>query len=375
MWNLQTQKVHRQKALFSRDLPFKPQYGMMLYVEACANEEINGYFHKNMGKAVNILGESFSYLPAMLDKLAQIVEYNWPETDSAWIEKAKSDPSWIQDTYREILSYRIDKEDKMPELPLQTIEPPLLMRYEETSLDGHVFTLFPLLYSNDTQFEQLLTAIAQAPRLDSNTFHSTLIESPIIRRSRLLENVDVDPKDNADRGRIDVLADEIRQRIKEMRSIGVSDFVIKKLIALPDPKPSTLRITKDFGIVLPDYNDMEISLPTLSKVVYFFYLRHSKGLRFKELVDYREELLQIYYRISNRYDSAKMEQSIDELVDSTRNSINEKCSRIRAAFVNRFSDDLAKNYYITGYSGQAKYIPLDRSLVMDEAGIMGDLHL
>ena len=81
-------EVHSQKALFSRDLPFKPQYGMMLYVEACANEEINGYFHKNMGKAVNILGESFTYLPAMLDKLAQIVEYNWPETDSAWIEKA-----------------------------------------------------------------------------------------------------------------------------------------------------------------------------------------------------------------------------------------------------------------------------------------------
>ncbi len=362
-------EVHRQKALFSRDLPFEPQYCMMLYVEACANEEINVYFHKNMEKVVNILGKSFTYLPAMLDKLAQIVEYNWPETDSEWIEKAKSDPSWIQDSYREILSYRIDKENEMPELPLQTIEPPLLMRYEETSLDGHVFTLFPLLYSDDTQFEQLLTAIAQVPRLDSNIFHSTLIEHPL-RYSRLREDVDTDPKDNADRGRIDILADEIWDRIEEMHSIGVSDFVIKKLIALPDPKLSTLRITKDYRIILPDYNDMEISLPTLSKVVYFFYLRHPKGLRFKELVDHREELLQIYCRISNRDDSAKMEQSIDDLVDSTRNSINEKCSRIRAAFVSQFSDDLAKNYYITGYSGQAKYIPLDRSLVMDEAGII-----
>lgn len=362
-------EVHRQKALFSRDLPFKPQYGMMLYVEACANEDIDGYFHKNMEKAVNVLGKSFTYLPAMLDKLAQIVEYNWPETDSAWIEKAKSDPSWIQDSYREILSYRIDKEDEMPELPLQIVELPMLMRYEETSLDGHVFTLFPLLYSDDAQFEQLLTAIAQVPRPDSNTFHSTLIEQPL-RYSRLRENVDMDPKDNADRGRIDVLADEIRQRIEEMRSIGVSDFVIKKLIALPDPKPSTLRVSKDYGIFLPDYHNMEITLPTLSKVVYFFYLRHPKGLRFKELVDYREELLQIYRLISNRYDAAKMEQSIDDLVDSTGNSINEKCSRIRAAFVSRFSDDLAKNYYITGRSGEAKYIPLDRSLVMDEAGII-----
>ena len=152
--------------------------------------------------------------------------------------------------------------------------------------------------------------------------------------------------------------------------MGVEDYVIKKLISLPEPKLSALRITQDFHIILPDYSNMEIPMPTLSKVVYFFYLRHPKGLRFKELVDYREELLRIYYRMSNRYDSAKLEQSIDELVDSTGNSINEKCSRIRSAFVSRFSDDLAKNYYITGDYGEAKHIPLDRSLVIDEAGII-----
>ena len=84
MKDTHTKVVHCQKALFSRELPFKPQYGMMLYVEAGANEEINRYFHENMEKVVNILGESFTYLPAMLDKLAQIVEYHWPETDSAW---------------------------------------------------------------------------------------------------------------------------------------------------------------------------------------------------------------------------------------------------------------------------------------------------
>ena len=370
MGNIQTSKVHSQKALFSRDLPFEPQYGMILYVESCANDEINLYFHKNMEKVVNVLGKSFTYLPAMLDKLAQIVEYNRPETDSAWVEKAKSNLSWIQDTYREILSYRIDKEDEMPELPLHTIEPPLLMRYEETSSDGHVYTLFPLLYRDDIQFERLLTAIAHVPRLDANIFHSTLVEDIPIRRSRIRENQQTDPRDKADNERIDILAGEIQQRIKELQLMGVEDFVIKKLVSLPEPKLSVLQITKDFRIILPDYNNMEISMPTLSKAVFFFYLRHPEGLRFKELIDYRDELLQTYYRISDRCDSAKMKQSVDELVDSTRNSINEKCSRIRAAFVTRFSDDLAKNYYITGRSGEAKYIPLDRSLVMDEAGII-----
>ena len=365
-----TKEVHYQKALFSRGLPFEPHGHLFLYVEASANEEINLYFHKNIEKVFNILGKSFTYLPAMLDKLSQVVEYNWPETDPAWIEKAKSEPSWIQDSYQEILSYRIDKEDEMPELPLQIIEPPMLMRYEYTIDNGHVFTLFPLLYRDDTQFEQLLTAITQVPHLDSGIYHSTIVEECPLHTSRLSENQNIDPREKADKGRIDILANEIQQRIEELRLIGVSDYIIKKLIALPEPKLSTLRIAKDYRIFLPDYNNMEILLPTLSKVVYFFYLRHPKGLRFKELIDHRDELLQIYYRISNRDDSAKLERSIDELVDSTRNSINEKCSRIRSAFVSQFSDDLAKNYYITGRYGQAKHIPLDRNLVIDEAGII-----
>ena len=307
----------------------------------------------------------------MLDKLAQKMEYNRPETDPAWVGKAKSDPSWIQDAYREILSYRIDKENETPELPLQTTEPPLLMRYEETSLDGHIFTLFPLFYRDDIQFERLLTAIAQTPRLDSGIYGSSIVDDMgSIRSSRIRDNLQTDPRDNADNERIDIHAGEIQQRIKELQLMGVEDFVIKRLISLPEPKLSALRIIQDFRIILPDYNNMEISMPTLSKVVYFFYLRHPKGLRFKELVDYREELLRIYYRISDRCDSAKMEQSVDELVDSTRNSINEKCSRIRASFVSQFNDDLAKNYYITGRYGQAKYIPLDRGLVIDEAGII-----
>ena len=95
-------------------------------------------------------------------------------------------------------------------------------------------------------------------------------------------------------------------------------------------------------------------------------------MRFKDMIDYRDELMEIYFRLSNRYDNTKMEQSIDELVDSTRNSINEKCSRIRAAFVSQFSDDLAKNYYITYGSGNVKLIKLGRSLVIDEANILNN---
>jgi hypothetical protein len=356
------QLVHSQTALFSHDIPYNVFVYPMIYVETCENRAINAFFHNNYEYVIHVLGKDFFYLPAMADGLAQVIEYNWPWVDAVLAENAKLDPTWCRDIYREILSYRIDQPTNLPKLPLDISDPPLLMRYESYTDEGHLFTLFPLTYINDEQFRQLLIEISQAPREESKIFHSTIVEKPI--------GTKIDPKDEADRCSINLLADEINQRIKELRLMGVKDYVIRKLIQLPEPELSPLRITKDYRILLPDYNTMEITMPTLSKVVYFFYLRHPEGLRFKELIDYREELLEIYFRVSNRREIEKMEQSIDELVDSTRNSINEKCSRIRAAFVTRFSDDLAKNYYITIGSGNAKRITLDRNLVIDESGIL-----
>lgn len=58
-----------------------------------------------------------------------------------------------------------------------------------------------------------------------------------------------------------------------------------------------------------------------------------------------------------------MEGSIVLVTDPFDNSINEKCSRIRQAFVSKFDDSLAENYYIYCYQGCPKRIKLDRTLV------------
>ena len=354
------QRVRFQRSLFSKEMPFSPSFYQFMYVETSENERINSYFHKNIETVTNILGKSFYYLPVMLDSFAQIVEYNNPGIDCARLEKSKPDAKWLQDFYREIISFKIDKESKEPELPLNIFETPLLMRYEYITQEGYLFTLFPLQYNDDEQFQQLLYAISREPHVDSGIRYSTITEYIPLN----------DPKDRADEESINVLAKEIQERMYKLRLLGVNDYVIRKLIDLPEATLSPLRITSDYRIFLPGYNNMEIVMPTLSKVVYFFFLRHPNGMRFKDMIDYRDELMEIYYRLSNRYDNTKMEQSIDELVDSTRNSINEKCSRIRSAFVSQFSDELAKNYYITGYCASAKKITLDRNLVIDEANIL-----
>ena len=48
------------------------------------------------------------------------------------------------------------------------------------------------------------------------------------------------------------------------------------------------------------------------------------------------------------------------------NSINEKCARIRSAFVKEFDEGLAKNYFVTGERGEAKKVTLPQDLVVWE---------
>lgn len=47
-------------------------------------------------------------------------------------------------------------------------------------------------------------------------------------------------------------------------------------------------------------------------------------------------------------------------------TINEKCARIRSAFVGEFDDYMAKYYYIDGQRGAIKKIALPRDLVIWE---------
>lgn len=90
-----------------------------------------------------------------------------------------------------------------------------------------------------------------------------------------------------------------------------------------------MEIDENYRIFLK-YDDetpiAEVKMPALPKALYFVFLNHPEGFPLKHLIDYREELLSWYRRLSNRKNAEKY---IDKLVDSTDNSANEKVSRIR----------------------------------------------
>ena len=163
----------------------------------------------------------------------------------------------------------------------------------------------------------------------------------------------------------DDLMDEVRERIAKLRQRGIAEYLLEQLIH-PDNHLSRMVITKDWRIVLPDYNNMEIKMEPLVKAVYLLFLRHPEGIAFKQLPDYREELTGIYVKLKPAGLTDRAMQSIEDVTNPMLNSINEKCARIRGAFVGQFDDYMAKSYYVDGARGEAKKIALARTMVVWE---------
>ena len=164
---------------------------------------------------------------------------------------------------------------------------------------------------------------------------------------------------------INDLMEEIRERVIKLRQRGIAEYLLEQLIH-PDNRLSRMVITKDYRILLPDYNDMEIKMEPLVKAVYLLFLKHPEGIAFKCLPDYREELARVYTELRPGGLTDRALQSIEDVTNPLLNSINEKCARIRGAFVGQFDDYMARSYYIDGLRGEAKKISLPRELVVWE---------
>jgi len=137
----------------------------------------------------------------------------------------------------------------------------------------------------------------------------------------------------------------------------------------PKPFPFTelsrLVITPlTYTVLLLDY-DREIHFTAQVKALYCLFLNHPEGIRMKEISDYKEEYIHLYFCLTNRSDTDKLRESVNRLLDVCNpNTLNVKKSQcnlaIRRAIPN---DNLCKHYEIEVNYGLPHKINLDRSLV------------
>lgn len=159
------------------------------------------------------------------------------------------------------------------------------------------------------------------------------------------------------------IAENIKKGIETLKEAGyyemllhtLGDDLVNELKSVQTvPALSRMEITEDYRIILTDYGK-EVKITPIQKALYIFYLRHPEGVEFKVLSAYYDEILAIYKVLSNRENTEKQRESVRRLVDVTDNAINEKCSRIKEAFLKVADDFIAKNYYIVAKGKQKRF--------------------
>ena len=180
------------------------------------------------------------------------------------------------------------------------------------------------------------------------------------------------------------MALEVKRLTELLMAEGRKDLLLKAIgvpmleelrIEAAKGKLSKLVITEDYRFVLADYNQ-EVELQPVHKAVYLLFLAHPEGIEFKKLSEYREELTGYYMATAKMMDKEKIIEGVDHLVNPLDNAINEKCSRIKKAFL-ELMDEYRASYYIISSHTQKhiagrvwyerlKVITLPRELVINK---------
>jgi len=355
------------------DLPFHPDEKQIIYLETQYNVPLNSYISKEYETIKEFFkqcGYTFIYIPKFIDEIVKdgdgMIKYAYPQlSDSDILHQNGNFTRLMEDKIISNIREQMFVKDRLAN---SYIKKPLYLKggfiryYSKKEKDNcFVFSYYQFEKFEDDEIKNQIRSCS-FPSHQKNEVLYSLGSYNSLKEYLPTYNADFSFSDDAQ-----ILIKDIKIQINKLRQTGISEMVIKSLFKFDDTKKlSKLLITNDYRIVLPDYNNMEITMTPLPKAVFLLYLKHPEGIMFKYLVDYRNELKDIYMQITNRLDFWKTQKSIDDIIDPTKNAINEKCSRIREAFIGKFDESLAQNYFITGVRLEPKRITLDRQLVVWE---------
>lgn len=340
---------------FEFNIPFD-MYNKLLYIENGYNETFNSFFKRHgcieFKQDIRVI-----YLP---EYMLHLVEQDMLGYFAPWVKDGENQKFSAKDVMKFIfsqLSYPEDAKKLQHGILLFDIG----FQYNKYGMEVFPADYHPLEEGDDDFIMSQLTRIAESLyRENQGPIHYHLGDAP--QEGVSDDFADYEFLKTIYNNEISILVKEVRERVIKLHQFGISENLILKMIKTP-PMLSRLVITKDYHIMLPDYGNIEIKMEPLNKAVFLLFLRHKEGIIFKHLPDYEQELLEIYAKLKPMGINDKVRKSISDVCNPCKNSINEKCARIRGAFISHFDEYLAKNYYVTGYSGQPKGIKLPRKLI------------
>lgn len=423
-WRTNKNRVMAAKEIKFKELPFKPDYNQVFYIENDYDTDVNNFIRSNYFELKSMFSEiglDFYYLPYLLrehDIEAKVRYYAPYLSPNLLVTKVRSNafvpfisapeaskplkPSFIFEGTQE----KYTGEVRFMQVVLSDIDftkPDILDDLMRLMLETHEAYCQKMIrneihaYKMSRRRESLdleENAASNVPQfcLSSSASEVSLEELKSVRRlpkasnskkrwwGRILDLLNADEyrcleaSDDSITDATEELAEEnslietakvlreLRMTVQRLRLEGVSLMAIHEFIDKQEPL-SRMVITLDYRILLPDYNDMEIEMGALPKAIYFLFLRYPDGIIYKHIQDYYNELLNIYRQLRPNTDEARLTLTITKVVNPLGNALNENIARIRKAFVEKFDEHLANNYIITGERGSQYFISLDRNLI------------
>ncbi len=160
---------------------------------------------------------------------------------------------------------------------------------------------------------------------------------------------------------VDVQLEDIRRQLDALRAQGVSEERIRMALE-PAAEISPVEVDADYRIYLPGLHK-ELTLQPVHKALFLLFLRHKEGILFKHIMDYRDELKELYVAVSDRVNPESIERTIESLCDPGNNSIHEKITNMTRSIVHQLGKQIGLNYCIRGPKGTPKSIALPEGMV------------
>lgn len=223
----------------------------------------------------------------------------------------------------------------------------------EESLEGKL----PDIISKDTCASENVDDDSLVDYIGSDEVELLNIEAEEVAEFRRIESeYERDVKDL--RARIVAFITKYHQDPKQLMATMLEGKV------LLGSTPGRVLVNGDMKIVLPDYDELEIEMPAMSRTLYILFMKHRKqggaGIVLRNIDEYRDEIMDIYGLVKPGANEARVAHSVDNLCNPLSDSLNQTISRINRCIKNVITDKgLAQAYCVTGDRGREYGIQLD----------------
>lgn len=218
-------------------------------------------------------------------------------------------------------------------------------------------------------------------KLESFLPEEDIIQSPVLRKRKEFSRTLKEPQrlENEERRELATIERERERDLEHIRQQIVNyiaqyhedpkalmeELLIGKVIV---GQQCRVLVNGDMKIVLPEYDEMEIKMPAMSRTLYILFMKLRKqgtgGIVLKNIDQYRDDIIDIYNLVKPGASERRVAQSVENLCDPFSDSLNQTISRVNRCIRNVIADKkLVEQYMITGARGEEYGIALDPELM------------